>query len=307
MRGIGVKRGVIGVVLISFIALILFGTSIQLANAFGISTPYLENNVLRVNPGKTYAYVVTLQNGDEEDYYVDIEYGSTNNIVGLGKNNIVSGTRGNDTITNNTFFVKNETYNTAVTFTITIPPTTKIGEKYILTYSAKPRVSGSGTVTMGVKIERYLNIIVVDENAIDVPEYVETPTIQESTLNNNTGHNKIIEISAGLRKTGKYILLIILIGLLVLIFTRLWSLSKWVSSRLHIDLKSNYTISEASSLEELYALLKRLSEEEFEVPEIKQIFRNKISELTKGELSEEIMQMSLKEFKNILSKLIWRG
>jgi len=258
------KRGVI--VLFLFLILIILADTVR---AFGISTPYLENNTLKVLPGQNYTYTLTLQNGDEEDYYVDIIYSSTNNVA-----NMIS----------ETYYTPAKTYNNTFNFNINIPSNAKIGEKYVLEYSAKPRTSGNGTVTLGVEIKRSVNILVTDEKNTNVE-----PIVSPLETLKQVKYNKIF------LGAWKYILLILILALVFFLIVRLWKLSRGISLKLNRKLQTDHTISQAISLVEVKILLQKISDEEFELPEIRKLFKSKLSELTNNEIVEEIPHISRRE------------
>jgi hypothetical protein len=260
------KRGVIVVVLF-LIIITLAGT----AEAFGVSTPYLENNTLKVLPGQNYTYSLTLQNGDTEDYYVDIIYSSTENIV-----NMISGT----------YYTPAKTYNNTFDFNIKIPADAKVGERYILEYSAKPRTNNSGAVTLGVEIKRSISILVTNEKDANIQPSISPPEILKQTKYSN---NNIFQ------STWKYLVLIIISILTLFVIVGLWKLSRRMSLKLNRKRQTNYTISQAISLAEVKVLLQKISDEEYELPEIRNIFKNKLAELTNNEIVDEIPRLNRRE------------
>ncbi|MGV8087378.1 MAG: hypothetical protein ACP5N1_07135 [Candidatus Woesearchaeota archaeon] len=163
------KRGNLASCLVIILFVLLFAIVSSNVYAFGISTPYFEDNVLKVNSGKQYVYPVTIQNGDDQDYYVDIIYSSTANIAHLIEEK---------------YYVPKETYDTIAHFLIYIPNDANIGDKYTLDYTVKPKTSDT-TLTINdslsfavdaVEIHRYLTIEVTDI------VYTQT-TLLDKTLN----------------------------------------------------------------------------------------------------------------------------
>lgn len=264
MSSSDMKRGVILVVL--FLIIITLANKVY---AFGISTPYLENDTLRVLPGQNYTYTITLQNGDEQSYYVDIIYSSTNNVADM-----VAGE----------YYTPAKTYNNTFDFSINIPSDAKLGEKYTLEYSAKPRIDNNGTVTLGVELKRSISIVVTDEKNTNVQ-----PLISPKGIVTHANYGNI------LRSTWKYIFSAIVLVLAILIVIRLWKLSRRMSMKLNNRRKTNYTISQAISLNEVKILLQKISDEEYELPEIRNIFKNKLSELTNNEIVQEIPRINRRE------------
>jgi hypothetical protein len=275
-----VKRGV--VVLLVFLILINLSYFTQ---AFGLSTPYLENDTLRVSPGSIHTYAVTIQNGDIEDYYVDINYSSKENVVSLGKTE---------------YFVLSNTYDNTFYFNINIPIESQTGKTYILEYSAKPRLSNVSIMQPIKEINRTINILVIaDTNANMIPEVPKEEKIKEvqpetQSTNDNTPKKNHI---------GTYLIIIIILTLVILIANRLWRLSKGLSSKLSNEKVTTYTISEAINLKEVENLLEKMSDEEFRLPVIKSLFKEKISELTTHNLTKDIKSMSRKELIHIIEKI----
>jgi hypothetical protein len=257
------KRG--AVVFLLLIMLVMISTT--RVKAFGLSTPYIKDEVLNVNPGKTYEYGITLQNSDEQGYYVDITYSSTGEVASLKSTE---------------YYVPSDTYNTTFYFELKIPEDARIGETYTLAYAAKPRVSGNGTVAMGVEIRRGITIIVTDEKANVV---VQTKGEESEQIVSNSH----------IKSLGKYTLLMLTLILTVLIVQRLWRLSRRVSSKISGGRQIKYTISEAMNLDEVKTLLHNISDEEFEVSEIKNIFKDKLSELTTNDISHKMLDMSRRD------------
>lgn len=275
LRG-SVKRGVILVGVFSLFCILysfLFLSSINEVNAFGISTPYLENNTLRVLPGQNYTYTLSLQNGDEEAYYVDMSYSSTKNIV---------------TLEQATYYINAKTYDNKFDFRINIPSDAQFGDRFILEYSAKPRTTGNGTITLGVEIKRDVKILVTNETGPGLEPAISL-IIAENTSKEN---NQYIEL---FKKAGKYIIAIVIVIILVILIMRLWTLSMKLSKKLERKSKTTHTISQAISLAEVRTLMQKLSDEEFELPEIRALFKNKLSELTNNEIVTEISHISRRE------------
>ncbi|MGV8171363.1 MAG: hypothetical protein ACP5OA_01585 [Candidatus Woesearchaeota archaeon] len=281
------KRGAIVFCLIISLALIIL-QNIPNINAFGISTPYLTSETLNVNPGKTYEYSITLQNGESQDYYVDINYSSTENIARLE---------------NTTYYVPANTYNTTVTFIIKTLEGVRNGETYFLEYSARPKVNGSSGVTMGIEIKRGITILVTDgTSTISEQTIIETleevpESVQETVWKNTWGHVLYV---------WRYVLLLLSFILTVAIIIRLWKLAKGVSSKIGIDTDNKhekYTISEAVSLEDVEKILQKMSDEEFSLEEIKNIFKIKLSELTTNATLQNIDGLSRKDLIRTIDKI----
>lgn len=266
-----VKRGAV----VFLLLLTIFLVNSVMLNAFGLSTPFMKDETLRVNPGKMYAYTVTLQNNDAQEYYVDITYSSTEDIARLEKTE---------------YYVPAYTYNITFSFLMEIPETAKIGQTYALEYAAKPRVNGSETVSMGVEIKRGITILVTDKETNSV--MLEDQIFKEQ---------KRIDIDW--RNIGKYILLILIViaaGFMVLL---VWRLSKRITSKLSEEERTGYTISEAMNLDEVKKLLKNINDEAYDVSEIKNLFKEKLSELTTNDVAHRMHNMTRKELIREIDKI----
>jgi hypothetical protein len=266
-----VKRG--GVVVVVFLIWI---NCAHITHAFGVSAPYLENETLKVNSGKSYEYAITIENGDDRGYYVDIIYSSTSNIAELRRAR---------------YYIPSDTYNNTFYFDINIPKEAKPGDKYALDYDVKPRTNSSSPITLGVDINRDIKILVVDEKTKGLPEIL-TPEEKIRELRDKTIPNI---------KTG--ILAAIIIILIIIIINRIWKLSKGISSRFGHDKVTNYTISEAKNLVEVRKLLEKMNDDEFDLSEIKNIFKVRIAELTTHKFTKDIKSMSRKDIIRAINKI----
>ncbi len=253
-----VKRGVIAVAL--FLVVL---ASINFSYAFGVSTPYLENNTLKVVPGGNYTYILTAQNGDAEDYYVDISYSSTDNIANLRKE---------------TSYLLSNTFNNSFYFDITIPLDAQIGKVYVLEYYAKQRMLNNSNMT-GLEIQRNINILVSGQED-------ENPTKSITW--------RIIWMS---------LLAIIILVLLTLITIRVWRLAKSTSFKIDGGKVTNYTISQAMNFSEVQALLEKMTDDEFRLHEIRKLYKEKISELTTHSTIKNIDELSRRELINAIEKI----
>jgi hypothetical protein len=269
------KRGV--VVFLLLITIVLIHTAY--ASAFGVSTPYLKDDTLLVNPGKVYEYVIKLQNNEEIGRYVNISYTSTDKIASLSKEE---------------YYVPANTYDTEVKFNIIVPEGIVIGKTYALEYAARPRVGENGTVSMGVEIRRGITILVTD-GTTNIAEYTENSV--ELTNENSPEIIHLIKI------IGKIILIGIIILILIILGQRIWRISKSMSEKIRQGRRTKYTISEAVSLDEVKTLLKGINDEAFDMPEIRNLFKEKLSELTTSGISEKIHELTRKELIREIDKI----
>ena len=135
------KRGELGNIIFLLIVISIFSIIISLnaaqTVAFGIATPYIENDTLKLEPGQSYIYAINVQNGDEFSYSIDFSYSSTRNVANLR---------------NRDLFMPKKTYDNTFIFDINIPSDAKTGDVYILSYSAKPTNNNTGQILMTVEI-----------------------------------------------------------------------------------------------------------------------------------------------------------
>jgi hypothetical protein len=262
------KRGVIeaGVFFVLFILLNIIAVSILTNNvyAFGISTPYLKDNILLVNSNKSYVYIITLQNGDDQDYYVDLIYSSTDNMVSVKQTS---------------FYAQAETYDTKVYFEFIIPADAKIGQEYVLDYVAKPRTNNSDIISSDLEIARSIKIVVEDnseDNSIQNSLQVLTTN---STIDNQTKEDIEYSFFNYMKNYFLVIVFILVLILLVLIIFRLWRVSQGISMRLFNKRVTTYTITESNSFNALSVILEKMTDEEFMLEDIKTLVMTRFNEL----------------------------
>jgi len=251
-----VKRGVLVVVL--SIILSILGSGI--VHAFGVSAPYLENDTLIVYPGHTYVYDITLQNGDSKNYTAEITYLSTRDVVDVNEKKV---------------FVTERNYSIKVPFNITIPSDAKIGDIYVLVYNVTPKFFENSTEITAFNIPRGLNMLVVESPKEDIQ--------QSNSINGMSGYFSSEGFKNTYKNVGKYLLILIVLAGIIFVALRIWKMSKKMSSKIDAEKHQNMTISDAKDIEQVREILRKISDEEFSIPEIREIFRKKIIELTKDE------------------------
>ena len=245
--------------------------SAMFAYSFGLGTPYLDNNTLRLEPGQSYNYVLNIQNGDDIEFDVDFNYSSDGDIARL-----VSLDR----------HILPRTYDNKAVIEIKIPDDAAIGTLYSLAYSAKPIINQTGQVMMTVEIKRSLSILVVDKNGQGrKSSFIDNAQAWLSGLyENNT-------------QAIHYALIVIIIILLYFISKRLWTISKNVSKGLtKVDLIAQMPISEAHTIEDVSRLLELIPEEQFDMPEIRKIFSEKLTNLNEGYIGKKILTVKDKKY-----------
>jgi len=252
---------------------IYFSVLCENAYAFGIATPYLENDTLRLEPGQSYTYVITLQNNDDTDYYVDFNY--TSDVATLKELPSI---------------VPSKSYNTQLSFDIKIPDKAFPGDRFSLAYSARPILNKTGQVGMTVEIRRTLKIEVVEKNGQGY----------KITFGDRIGRvwQDLFEKSrAGLYYLGGVIAIVIL-GFLTI---RLWRLSKGMSEKIahhrHAAKEPHapFAISHARNIHDIMLLLEQIPEKEFELAEIRKLFSEKLLELNEVYLSKKILTVKSKD------------
>jgi hypothetical protein len=114
--------------------------------AIGVSTPYLENNILLLPQGTSTLFSITLQNTGTEDIAVKVDYASDNNIASMTNNQ--------------TFYnLKAGSVDNQITFNITAPKNARAGSIYELKYSVSPiKADAGGTISFVPGISRSIKI-----------------------------------------------------------------------------------------------------------------------------------------------------
>ncbi|HJX06264.1 MAG TPA: hypothetical protein VJ461_06150 [Candidatus Nanoarchaeia archaeon] len=117
------------------------------AQAIGISYQYMENDTLKLYPGQTYMFRLTVQNKDEEEVKVSIAIDSA--IATL-----VGGSE---------LKVPAKNYDTYVLFNITVPEKAQVGDVYNINYLVSPVGKGEGQVPLAVRYDRGFRVLVVEK------------------------------------------------------------------------------------------------------------------------------------------------
>ncbi|MGV8141365.1 MAG: hypothetical protein ACP5NW_02905 [Candidatus Woesearchaeota archaeon] len=263
------KRGII--VFFSMFLILIFLPSAALA--FGIATPYIEDNTLKLRPGEEYIYRFAVQNGEDKDYHVTIAYNVTEGIVGMMETYKV---------------IPRQTYDNTFEMLITVPRDAPQGKRYYITYSARPEVNDSGSVIMGVEIVRSL---IIEVKGDEVPVTAEDTSVQEAS---KTTYQE--------DTTKKYLMVVLIIIISIMVLMMIGKTSRSIALKVSSKKDTDYTISQAMSLEDVKGLLKKMSDEEYAFPEIKKIFREKLSELSSKRTAKHIDDMSRKELIEAIEK-----
>lgn len=137
------------------VILFIFSLSLVSFNAYslGISSPYLENNTLLLPKGQSTIYTIILQNPEDIDIEVRLNYDSKiAKIIDYKEAYILPAGK----------------LDTKISFNITASKDTKPGDIYPVSYSIKPLSStGGGTLPMIVGMNKQFNVelLKADENA----------------------------------------------------------------------------------------------------------------------------------------------
>jgi hypothetical protein len=264
-----VKRGAIAISFLLVLALILPNI-----NGFGISTQYIENDLIKLEPGQSYVYAITIQNAEEEDYIVNITYTSTKDIAILRDRNKL---------------IPTETFNNTFYFDITIPRNSTVGEEYYLRYAVRPIINNTTLIPSSMEIGRQINILVVDSNGSGF------------SIKTEEDKTTITEYDSKIKELLYYFAGILAIILFIIIVLRIWKLSTNISTRINPDKVTDYTISESKKLYDIIELLEKLSDEQFEIEEIRKLFVDKVLNVTKVDVRHR-QHISRKELLRTLKK-----
>ena len=146
-------------ILLSFILIATLGLNV---NAFGVSSPYWDENPLYLNPGETKNVVMVLQNMvGGEDVTAIGELDSGKEIAVL-----------TDQIT--TYTVLSGVSNVPVNLKITVPEDAKPGQEWQVGVSFKTIAPGGGGVSIGTAVSKGFKVIVKEEPStsfISTPEF----------------------------------------------------------------------------------------------------------------------------------------
>lgn len=254
-------------VLIVLILSVLISPSVF---AFGIATPYFPNDTIFLEPGQTFEYTIKIQNNEDVSFNVEIDYSSDENIAFLN---------------NTDFFISPKSYDNAFTFIIKMPNMSTYGSEYSLNYAAKPLLNLSGQVPMNVEIRKSANFIVVQEGGQGY--FITNPGAMDRLI------GSILNI---LKNSYIYLVAIVVIAALVFVVSRLWKMS----SKITIKQKAPFTISDAKSTQELFVLIKLMSNIQFDNEFIRGIYSERFKELNEPFLSKKVLTASRKEMLNIL-------
>lgn len=273
------RNSVILGILLIIILLIVVSTH-KYVYAFGVSTPYLENDTITIEPGQEYDYAIKVQNGDTFPIEILLEHNNAQGVASLGLRNTT---------------IPAQSYDEAFTFHITIPKRAIPGEVYILNYSIMPIVNLSGQVPMNIQIKRSLIIKIVNENG----QGYSTNMIDRIKVWRVNNARIVKQVSYGFSA-------ILILVLLTLIIARFWKISKKMSQQITTThatpstTRSLKTINECTTTEEVLEVITLMSPEAFALEEVRILISLKLEKLGERFLSQKILTIKDKETFNAI-------
>ena len=143
------------------VTLLLFLLLIPTVYSLGLASTYLEDNTLKLKPGESFIYTITLQNSEDID--IEAEF-TLNSEIAYSIN------------PQDTYLIQGKTYDTKIKLNVTIPDNQDIGKKYNIAYSLKPITTSTGQVTMNFKLNKNFNVEVIGDEPNIVSAVTETPS-----------------------------------------------------------------------------------------------------------------------------------
>ncbi|MBI2550474.1 hypothetical protein HYV83_04825 [Candidatus Woesearchaeota archaeon] len=122
------------------------------AYALGVSTPYIENNILGVTEGKSVMFTITLQNVEKEDMRARVDSSSDGNIASIIDHKDV-------------YVLPAGSLDTKVTFNITAPEKAKIGDVYDFRFTVAPlQTQAGGLISVLPGISRSFKVVITRDS-----------------------------------------------------------------------------------------------------------------------------------------------
>ena len=144
--------------LISAAALLIMAAA---ATAIGVSTPFLENNVLQLAEGHSTQFTIVLQNVEESEVTARLDYTSDGNIASIIDYKKL-------------YVLPAKSVDTKATFDITAPEKAKIGEVYEVKFTVAPaHAQAGGTIALVGGISKSFKVeITRDPNKFYLNYYI---------------------------------------------------------------------------------------------------------------------------------------
>ena len=211
--------------------------------AFGISSDYLENNILELTPEAHYEYQINLQNGAPIDLYVNLTVTNAEGIASLNRTSTI-------------FYLPPKTYDLIVPLYITIPPYAFEGKTYDVSYSLRPVDGKSEGVSFTVVLSRGFTVKISKEGFIARDVRAPKPKKYQDTLSELTAR-VVMNIEAYKFHAGGA-LIVLTSMLFVIILT--WKRSEIFSRSISKEPPQQKQMLSYTTLKELYTAASRVDE-----------------------------------------------
>jgi hypothetical protein len=135
----------IGINLVLFLFFICFCINV---NAFGIASPYLENNEMTLSPGESRDYKIEIQNVDPSE--IKVKFFLESNITRMVDEKEY-------------FLVGNKTPIQEIVLRVTLPENAKPGEEFKIKYGAYPLSSSDAPVSLSIRLNKEFTVKTIGE------------------------------------------------------------------------------------------------------------------------------------------------
>lgn len=144
--------------LISAIALLIMAAP---ATAIGVSMPFLENNVLQLAEGHSAQFTIILQNVEESEVAVRLDYASDGNVAGIIDYRQL-------------YMLPAKSLGTKAMFNITAPQKAEIGDVYEVKFTVSPvQAQAGGAIGFVGGISRSFKVVIIrDPNKFYLNYYI---------------------------------------------------------------------------------------------------------------------------------------
>lgn len=257
---------------VTFIICLLLISSISV-HAFGISLPYYENDEIPLEIDQTLEYVVVVQNGEDTGFPIEFNYTVDGNVAKLRERDL---------------FIPAKSYDNDFVFDVKLPNTSLPGDVYELEFWAKPILEGQGQIALTFQVKRSVKFITVEEGGVGV-----------STVKLSWFQKVIYSLWGLIEKIYLYLIIIALVALIYIYFNRILLVSKSIvksllKRRKVSGFKADDLISKAKNIGDLSALIRLMSDKDFDSFRIRQLLSNKFENLGKKKLSAKVMSAKSK-------------
>ena len=133
---------------ITFLLILFFICSFTNANAFGIASPYLENNEMILSPGESKDYRIEIQNVDLVE--IKVKFFLESNITQI--------------VDEKEFYlVGNKTQVQEIFLRVRVPENAKPGEEFKVKYGAYPLSSSDAPVSLSIRLNKEFTVKTIGE------------------------------------------------------------------------------------------------------------------------------------------------